>query len=281
MTKMKKIILFMLLITCPLLINAAEETGKSGSVDWVKGRIMAKGFNSIYVNESGEPCDLETGKILSISQARTIAYEKSREKAVINAAELLKKIRIDQDNHFNDLMMKNPQVRQKISLIMRKNARYRETPVDYLNTQCTLEINSGRLIEATSYHFPEEEFPLMDGREISTVYTSLIIDTRGLGISPMLLPLILNEEGLEVYSRNHIIKEEAVRHQAVSYVYDEDSALRHKKAGKKPYYCSALKNVKGCPVVSDEDLKKVYSHDDTIASLKKCRVIFIIDRQNK
>jgi len=114
--------------------------------------------------------------------------------------------------------------------------------------------------------------------EISTLYTSLIIDTRGLGVKPMLLPVIYNESGLEIYSKDYFLASEALKHNAVSYVYNEKDAVKHRKAGRKPYFTSALKENNGSPVISDEDVKRLFSHKKNLDYLKKCRVIFIIDR---
>ena len=72
-----------------------------------------------------------------------------------------------------------------------------------------------------------------------------------------------------------------MKHSAVSYVYNDKEALKHIKAGEKPYFCAALKSIQGSPVLSDDDLKKVYSDKKNLDSLRKCRVIFIIDRVYK
>jgi hypothetical protein len=94
----------------------------------------------------------------------------------------------------------------------------------------------------------------------------------------MLIPAIINESGLEVYNKNFINPDDAIKYNVVSYVYTEKDAIRHKKAGKNPLFCIALKNINGNPVISDSDIKKIFSHKKNIEYLKKCRVIFIIDR---
>ena len=42
-----------------------------------------------------------------------------------------------------------------------------------------------------------------------------------------------------------------------------------------------MKEMKGCPVIANRDIRKIFSSGDTVGQLKKCRVIFIIDKKKK
>lgn len=247
-------------------------------IDWINGRIVSAGSSSMAIDEHGTPVDMENGKQLSISEARTISYERSKEKALFEAVKMIGEIQVDNVKKIKDLVRDDQTVRKNIPEVMEEYSSYKEKPSGYLTSSCELQFSLGYLLTAINYSFPLDNFPERSDIDISTIYTSLIVDVRGLEIKPMLLPSIINENGLEVYNKNFINPSDAVKYNPVSYVYSEKEAMKHKKAGKHPFFCAALKNLNGNPVVSDNDLKKIFSNKKNIEYLSKCRVIFIIDR---
>lgn len=273
---MKKIIIYTLLI---FLIPGYTFPGNVNShIDWVEYKVKAVGNSNMAIDETGAPVDMETGRQLSISEARNISYERAKEKALIEAIGIINNIEVDSEKKISDLIRSDLTVRQNISRIIEEYSHYKDRPSGYLSSTCELDFNLGYLLTAINYNFPSDSFPVRNDIEISTQYTSLIIDVRGLGIKPMMVPAVLNENGLEIYNKNFIKSSDAVKYGAVSYVYSEKDAIKHKKAGKHPLFCAALKNVNGNPVISDNDVKKILSHKKNIEYLSKCRVIFIINR---
>lgn len=273
---MKKITDFILLILLSAISAAYGNTG--ARIDWTAGKLISTGNSSMAIDEHGSPVDMETGRQLSIADARNISYERAREKALIEAINAINQMQVDNEKKVKDLALKDQAVRQNIARIIEEYSHYRDRPAGYLSSDCVLEFNLGYMLTALNYSFPMDTFPSGDDAEISTLYTSIIIDIRGLGIKPMLLPSVLNENGLEIYNKNFIKPSDAVKYNPVSYVYSEKEAMKHKKAGKHPLFCAALKNMNGNPVISDNDVKKMFSNKKNIEYLSKCRVIFIIDR---
>jgi len=273
---MRKKLLYLILILTPL--TPAIQAKNNSGIDWVKGKVYSTGINSMAINLHGHPVDIESGNKLSISDTRNISYERSREKALIKAIDIINNIQVDSEKKIKDLILNDVTVRKNITRIIESHASYKDKTSDYLVTSCELEFNTGYLLTAINYNFPGDIFPALNDSGITTLYTSLIIDARGLKIKPMLLPSILNESGLEIYSKNFINPSYAVRHNMVTYVYNETDAMKHKKAGKHPLFSVALKNMNGNPVISDDIIKKMFSNKKNIEYLSKCRVIFIIDR---
>ncbi len=261
----------------PLFIYSASGNAVT-RIDWIEGKVKSAGSSSMAIDEHGSPVDMETGNQLSISEARNISYERAKEKALIDAVNIINELQVDNEKKIKDLVLTDSIVRQNITKILEQYSRYKDRPSGYLSSSCELEFNLGYLLTAINYSFPGDSFPFRDDIEISTMYTSLIIDVRGLNIKPMLIPSILNENGLEVYNKNFIRPADAVKYNPVSYVFTEKDAIKHKKAGKHPLFCAALKNMNGNPVISDNDIKKMFSSKKNIEYLSKCRVIFIIDR---
>ena len=246
--------------------------------DWSSGKVIVSNQKSIVTDASGSPVDFETGDVISISEAGNLAFRRAKDAAIVSVMEMLKNIRIDSSNTFHDLLTNDKVVRQRLSDFLNYDVKSREIYVDYLTRGAFIELKISELIKVINYDFPERDFPMRDDIDISTRYTSLIVDTRGLNVQPMLLPVVYNENGLEVYSKDYISAVYAMKHNYVSYVYNEKDALKNINAGQNPYFCVALKSIQGSPVISDDDLKKVYSDKKNLDSLRKCRVIFIIDR---
>jgi len=252
--------------------------GEPALSDWVAGKIMVSEQSSIITDNNGNPLDIETGSVISIAEAGTRAFGRAKDAAFISAVNILKKMRIDNETTLHELIGNDEIVRQRFSVFLDSKVKYKEVYLDYLTRGINLEIKTGDLLRVINYEFPQREFPLRNDMNISTLYTSLVIDARGLNIKPMLLPVIYNENGLEVYSKDFISADEAVKHNAVAYVYNEKDGIRHKKAGKRPYFCVALKSLNGSPVISDDDIKRVFSDKKNLDYLRKCRVVFILDR---
>lgn len=265
--------LFLIILLCALQVYAAVVLP-----DWTGGKVTVSEQSTIVTDNNGNPLDDETGNIISIAEAGNRAFERAKDAAFISAVEILKNIRIDNGTTLHELAVNDENVRQRFAVFLNSSVKYKEVYIDYLTRGINLEIKTGDLIKVINYDFPQKDFPLRGDMNLSTLYTSLIVDVRGLKIKPMLLPVIYNENGLEVYGKDFISAAEAVKYNAVSYVYNEKDGVNHKKAGTRPYFCVALKSVNGSPVISDDDIKRVYSDKKNLDYLRKCRVIFVIDR---
>ncbi len=264
----------------PLLILlpvAAMPQGK-GQINWIEGIIRATGTDSIIINDQGSPVDEETGDTISLADARTRSYARAKEKAMESASQVITSIQVSSTERIIDIIERDPVARGRLMRVVHQYSKFREKSAGSLETACEMEFSAGYLLTMLNIDFPCDEFPLSSDTASPTLYTSLIVDVRGLGIKPMLLPSIYNETGLEIYGKNFISGNDAVYHLAVSYTFSENEAKNHKKAGKHPFFCAALKNLNGSPVLSDDDIKRVFSHKKNLAYLKKCRVIFVIDR---
>ncbi len=214
-----------------------------------------------------------------MNEGRLLAAERARDIAMEKLVSELKKIKLNHEETLETALDQSEYTRKKISQLLHDLSSYRETPADYFHSACTIEISIRSIIYSLPYRFPAEKFPLRMDTPISTEYSSLIVDTRGLKVAPMIFPAVLNSRGREVFNRHHINIREAGPAGMVAYTYSEEEAMKHMRAGGRPYYAVALKKIRGCPVLSERDVRKVYSSSKTLQHLKSCRVIFIIDRK--
>lgn len=257
-----------------LVLAAAEP---ASITDWGKNLIVARGEARVAVRE-GTAVRSDTGEETALNKGRLEAHTRAREQAMENLMAQLREIRIDPVSTLRELLLENVDTRMSLEALVSKKARFTDFPVDHFTAGCVLKLKIPDLITALPYTFPGDEFPLILDNTVATAYTSLVIDARGIGIEPMVLPSIYNDEGLEIYGRQFIDPAAARRHGAVTWVHTENEGMTHKRAGAHPYFCVAVRSLNGCPVLSRKDVRKILSSPETIKELKKCRVICIIER---
>ena len=112
-------------------------------------------------------------------------------------------------------------------------------------------------------------------------YTGLIIDARGLGVEPVLNPIIVSEQGHEVYSPVFISREFAVQNGVCKYICSMDQALKDKRIGNHPLVFKGLRR-EGKPdaaiVISMSDYRLLEKTAERHRFLKECRVIIVADQ---
>jgi hypothetical protein len=278
----KRLSLAMIIAILSLLDSLAHPAPQlMDVVDWSRGVVVTHVSSKVQFDGRGTPVDQDSGAAVSLNRGRTDAYRKARDRAVENLVRLIKGIRVDADTMLSDILEQSDTAQQRIASVIAARMKVREYPNDFASSACTAELKIGDLLHAVPYSFPGDDFPVRVDNPIPTSYTSLIIDARGLPVEPMILPSIYDENGLEVYGRYYVDIRYAGKHGLASYAHNEDEAMKIRAAGGHPYYSVAVKEMKGCPVLADRDIRRIFSSSDTVAQLKRCKVIFIIDKKKK
>jgi hypothetical protein len=268
----------LILISVATAFSSAKKQNFS-KIDWIAGKAISQAEAALEISDEGEIKDSMSGESVSLNHARLLSYNRAKEKAMENMMVILKSVKVDSDNYLSDIIEKNEFSQSKIYDVISSKAKLKEFPGGFSKTACLMELKISDIIPVLPYKYPAQRFPERMDIPIETEYTSLIVDARGISVEPMILPSILNEDGLEIYGRYMVNINAAGRNGIVSYAYNEQEAMKHKKAGAKPYYSVALKSLNGCPVISDRDIRKIYSSAENLKKLKNCGVIFIIDRK--
>ncbi len=275
--KINLVVFFLLFI---LNTSFSDYILKSKSIiDWQKGFIISKGLARITFNDSGTPVNVLTGEAISLNKAREEIYSTAKNMAIVNMTEAIKYIRVDPQNSLFDVLKNSPITQKKLAEKINKYISYKEYPADFVTSICEARLNFDNIIDSLNYDFPSHDFPVRAIMPVSTPYTGLIVDSRGMKIMPMLFPSIYSEAGLEIYGRNFIDISFSVNGGVASYCHNEDQARTDARAGEHPYFATAIKSINDCPVLSKKDVRRILSSQSTINNLKKCRVIFIIDRE--
>jgi len=112
------------------------------------------------------------------------------------------------------------------------------------------------------------------------IATGLVIDARGLGLKPALLPRILNEGGREIYSTKQVSRQNAVEQGLVGYAKDIAAAQRNMRVTDKPLLVKGIKAAgkeKTDVVIPDLDAATVVATASAFNFLEKSKVIIVYD----
>lgn len=111
-------------------------------------------------------------------------------------------------------------------------------------------------------------------------YTGVIVDARGLGLSPALFPRLLNEAGEEIYGLGFVLRPYAVEKGMVSYVTSPHEAYNLGRVGMNPLRVSALRATgrnRTDLVIPDPEARRLHSLRN-LRLLERCQVVVIVDR---
>lgn len=107
-------------------------------------------------------------------------------------------------------------------------------------------------------------------------YTGLIVDCRGLGLQPVMSPVILNTNGTKIFGHKNLDVDKIVAQGMVDYVTDPEQVAR---AGENPLIVKAveLKDFNANPVLSIADSNRVLIENHATKFLKDLKVVFLFD----
>lgn len=107
-------------------------------------------------------------------------------------------------------------------------------------------------------------------------YTGLIVDCRGMGLKPVMSPVILNTNGTKIFGHKNLDIEKIVTMGMVDYVQDDTAVGR---AGSNPLIVKPVKleNFNSSPVLSIADSNRVLIENHATKFLKELKVVFIFD----
>ncbi|MBU1168552.1 MAG: hypothetical protein KKD44_03210 [Proteobacteria bacterium] len=116
--------------------------------------------------------------------------------------------------------------------------------------------------------------------DVPVPFTGLIVDTRGLTVHPVLSPILLDENGQEVYGPAYISREYAVQNGPVYYSQSIKDPFITQRVGENPLVVTGLKTqgtFQGDIVISNADASKLHSNSAHLVFLNHCLVVILID----
>ena len=243
-------------------------------IDWTRQVAIAVG--------TGVPASFAT----TAGQKNVTALRAARLDAARNLLELIRGVNITSDSSMQQAMVSSDQVRTSIEGAL-NGIREVGNPKYFSDgsVQVRLEASLRQIIPPDLYLGPQEvtapsaptaSAPVSGG----TVYTGLIVDARGTGVTPAMSPNVYYPEGKEVYGSAYVSREFAISQGIVGYVKTVDQARQSDRVKGNPALVKAI-SAKGSNksdlVVSKEDAETLRTLSQQETFMREARVMIVLD----
>lgn len=256
-------------------VGDVVESMGSGGVDWTTGMITATGL--------GAPPENAVNR----AQGRAMAERAAFIVATRNLLEVVKGIRVDSATLVENFVVSSDVIKTEVSGFV-QGAQILKKQVnpdgsvevlvgvklqgDLLNTMIPKQTGGGVPVPAA----PQAPAPA----QVGTAYTGLIVDARGTGVRPAMVPKIRNEEGREVYGSSFVNRQYAVEQGMVGYLKDPVAAQANPRVTDRPLLVKAIKTDgpnKTDLVISNTDAQTLHGMKEHLSFLEKARVMVVLD----
>jgi hypothetical protein len=264
------------------------ESMGSGGVDWTTGVITATGL--------GAPPENAVNR----AQARAMAERAAFVVATRNLLEVVKGIRVDSATLVENFITTSDVIKTEVSgfvqgaQIMKKQVNADGSVEVMVGVRLTGDLANLLLPKSTGGGSPilppsgrsftaqpREPAPVQPGQAPTAVaFTGLIVDARGTGVRPAMVPKIRNEEGREVYGSAFVNRQYAVEQGMVGYLKDVGAAQANPRVTDRPLLVKALKTDgpnRTDLVISNSDAQVLHGMKEHLSFLEKARVMVVLD----
>lgn len=274
---------------CLVILSAASVlAAPAGGVDWDQAVIRAEGAG------------VAPATAYNSVQARLMARRAAIVDAYRQLAEQIKGVNVDATTTVQNMMMTNDTVTTKVSALVQGARIVDEKVLPEGGYSVTLQvpvfgvsnsIASAVLDRPAAYEpFPQPvesvqpSYPIRDNTGTSAAstpagraiggYTGLIVDCRGLDLSPVMSPVIKNANGAPIYGYKNLDYDKVVASGMAGYTRDICNAVR---AGSNPLVVQAigLDNHNSNPILSVADANRVLIENGATGFLNTARVVFV------
>ncbi|RGS70757.1 LPP20 family lipoprotein [Mitsuokella sp. AF21-1AC] len=292
--------LSVLMMAALLVAASAASVFASEGPDWSSGTITVEGTG------------VAPTSAMSGIQARMLARRAAVVDAYRQMAEIIKGVNVDSDTTVENMMVTSDVTKTHVSALIRGAKIVSEKALDDGGYMVTMEIPmygaSNSLASAVltpstvKESFPEPQASVAPSQPVglsgttmlpSTTegklgssaaaapagkavggFTGLIVDCRGLGLKPVMSPVIRNDNGQPIYGYKNLDSQTVIANGMASYVSDISRATR---AGSNPLVVKAVSvtNHSGDPVISVPDANRVLIENGATGFLDRTNVVFL------
>ena len=256
----------------------AENAIGSASVDWENDILNGKGYG-IPKEGAKNP-----------GQARIWAHQAAMLDAYRRLAEQAKGIHVTADSTISDNISTGDIVSGAVDAVIKRARVVSEDYDEYGNCSVVLEVPlygvTNSIAKVALKPIVKETFPepslnvSTDSNssipiKVNGGYTGLIIDCSGLGLNPVMSPVIFNAEQKPIYGYKNLDYDKVIAHGMASYVNNMNGNTS--RAGSNPLVVKATNviNHNGNPVISTADANRILIENQTSHFLDNCAVVFI------
>jgi len=277
--------LSLLFLSTTLSIAQLVDSVSNGSIDWQQRMIIATGFGAPNKNMPPETWEIGSRKAAEIDAMATLL-------GVVTG------ITIDASVSVENFMTTHQEISAKVKGVLRNfkviATRTRANGLTEVDVGIPIDGNLANcfipdlLEKKPPLRQPQQQKP----QEPEKSYTGLIIDARGLGVRPAMLPKVINENGEEVYGTGYVSRDYAVNQGIVGYSKQMDMARDVRpetvrrgwgldaRVGANPMVIKAIESSgsrRTDTVISNDDAQRLHSMDSYLKLMHECKVVFLVD----
>ncbi len=292
-----------ILILIPLFLfgqGYVQQVGTSGKVDWTNQVMKCTGIGAPNPNQS-------------MAAQRAGALRAAKLDALRNLLETVKGINISSETTVEDAMITSDIIQSNVKGAIRGyqvvDTRYMSSGDVEVDVEVSItgiimdnflnqQFGGGTLLTGEQLLCPVCGQPWPVGKEVpsgvdlihvggdyqadygGSVFTGLIIDTRGLDVRPAMAPKVIDKNGKEVYGSKYVEREYAVDIGMVGYEKNVDRAAHNERVADNPLIIKGIEASgpnKTDIVVGDADAVKIHNAAVNMNFLEHCKVMFILD----
>lgn len=263
-------LLVMLFAIVAFMGVTSEEAFAEGEVDWSRNVVRATAI--------GVYSDKAKSHLQAVAMAKTAAINIARRDLLAT----IEGINITSETTVKNMMLEDDTIITKLSGFLKGATVVAERELDG-GYEVTMEVplfGASNSVARTVMPQPQkiETFPSPTVSVPSSGgYTGLIVDCRGLGLKPVMSPVIKNENGQPIYGYKNLDPDKVIAQGMASYCYNTSEAAAT-RAGSNPLIVKAvsLEGVyRGNPVVSLSDANKILAENNVSHFLDNTNVVFI------
>jgi hypothetical protein len=246
----------------------------SGMIDWHQGVVEVKGLGMV------------PAQYANMAQARIMARRAAIVDGYRNLAEAVQGVQVDAQSTLQNYQLADDMVRTRVSALI-QGARViseRQIPDGAYEVIMVLNLygdNSLDKVIMASPLAPQLSPIPQPTANISfpTKVTGLVVDTRGLGLEPVMAVKIYDQSGRVIYGNQYVSANYQVSYGLADYVFtDEDLqsvTSGQSRAGNAPLTLRAvgLRDNNCNVVISNEDGDKVLAANRASGFIQKCAVV--------
>jgi len=251
-------------------------------INWEDGYLEAVGMATVDVS-----------KMANTTQAELMAQEGARAMAYARLSETLSGVAVSAETLVQNCLATDQVVRTKTEAFI-KGARIIEEKVDWVQGSPKAVCRLGLVLKGergvqnvfvdwTLRADQEKNMPLFNVKqhkmiEQDDLYSGLIIDARGMGIQPAIVPQVLTDQGQLFYGGKVVDQQVATQQGVVGYASDPSSPAVAQRVGNKPMVIKAKgsygKNKAGVSISTADAIKVATTFGETL--LKFGKILLLI-----
>ena len=279
MKSFRKIIYFLAVIGFLLSLNMPQTfAAGSAMTDWDREIITGTGYGVADPAKAKNP-----------GHARIMAHQAAMLDAYRRLAEQAKGIHITANSSISDNISTGDVVVGEVDAVVKRARVVSENYDEYGNCSVVMEVPlfgvNNSIAKAVLKPVVKEAFPAPTVNETtiqSTVnvtitggYTGLIIDCSGLGLKPVMSPVIRNANQQPIYGYKNLDYDRVIDKGMASYASGMNGNLS--RAGSKPLIIKAVRveDHNSYPVVDTVDADRILLENQKSHFLDNCAVVFV------